>query len=143
MLRFTAPAFALLFVFSLAPLGHGEAGDRGERHRIVKQQKFRMIDRKAIRSDRRHIRRVVVRAAVSVKVDGGGRSFHRRHRQDNTYSGDVVIDVRKGVGQWSYGSYGADVVSVTVRSTVKIIDVGSLTINSACQMQAGVCVIRP
>lgn len=143
MLRFTGSALALLAAFSLVPLAYSAAGDRSERHRIVKHQKYRMIDRSANRFDRRHIRRVAARAVVVVKVEGGGRSLHRRHDQGNTYSGDVVIDVRNGVGQWSYGAYSSDTASVSVRPSAKIIDVGALMPNNACDMQAGVCVIRP
>ena len=142
MLRFTASALALLVAFSLVPVSASEAADRSERHRIVKHQKFRMIDRSASRFDRRHIRRVVAKAVVVVKVEGGSRSFHRRYRQGDTYSGDVIINVRNGVGQWSYGSVSS-IVTVSDKPRLKIIDVGTLKINSACQMQAGVCVIKP
>ena len=82
--------------------------------------------------DRRHHRslvRIVNRNVVVVNV--GGKSRHRHLRQGNTYSGDVAIDVRNGVGQWSYGSYSADAVTVTVTRApkVKIIDVGALKID--------------
>lgn len=143
MLRFAASALALVIAFSLLPLATAAAGNRSERHRIVKHQKFRMIDGRANRYDRRHVRRVVARAVVVVRVDGGGRSFHRRYRQGDTYSGDVIIDVRNGVGQWSYGSYSSSVVSIGIKPNLKIIDVGTLKVNNGCAMQAGVCVIRP
>jgi hypothetical protein len=141
MFRFAASAIALLVAFSVLPVASSEAGNRSERHRVAKHQKFRMIDRNANRFDRRHIRRVVARAVVKIRVDGGGRSIHRRYRQGDTYSGDVIINVRNGVGQWSYGAVTS--VSVTVAPRVKIIDVGAQKPNSACHMQAGVCVIKP
>ena len=143
MFRFTASALALLAAFSILPLSPSEAGDRNGRHRIVKHQTFRMIDRNTGRFDRRHVRRVVARAVVVVKVDGGGRWHHRRYRHGNTYSGAVVIDVRNGVGQWSYGSYSSDAASISVGPRVKIIDVSTLKPNNACAMQSGVCVIKP
>ena len=144
MLRFTASALALLVAFSLMPVAPSEAGSRNERHRIVKHQKYRMIDRSASRFDRRHLRRVSARAVVVVKVDGGRRSYHRRHRylRDNYY-GAAVMDGWNGIGPWSYNAYSSDIVYVTVRPSAKIIDVGTLKPNSACEMQAGVCVIKP
>jgi hypothetical protein len=140
MSKFTGSALALLVAFSILPLAQSEAGNRNERHRIMKHKTFRMVDRS---SHRRPVVRVVNRNVVVVRVDG--RSRHGHHRQGNTYSGDVVIDVRNCVGQWSYGAYSSDAATVTVTSapTVKIIDVGKLKADGACEMQAGVCVIRP
>ena len=142
MLRLIGSALALGAAFSLVPLAQSEAGDRSERHRIMKHNKFKMTDRSG-RRHHRNVVRVVNRNVVVVKVDGKNR--HRDRRPVNTYSGDVVIDVRNGVGQWSYGSYGLDVASasVVVVPKAKIIDVGTLKANGACEMQAGVCVIRP
>jgi hypothetical protein len=142
MSRLTGSALALFAAFSLIPLAESEAGDRGERHRIVKPMKFRMADRSGHRHHRSVVR-IVNRNVVVVAV--GGRNRHRLHRQRNSYSGDVVIDVRNGVGQWSYGSYSADAAAVTVTTgpTLKIIDVGAMKAGDACDMQAGVCVIRP
>jgi hypothetical protein len=142
MLKLTGSALALLVAFSLVPPAQSEAGNRNERHRIIKHNKFRMVQRSGQRHHRSLVR-VVNRNVVVVKV--GGTSRHRNYRPGNTYSGDVVIDVRNGVGQWSYGSYSADatIVSVTAAPKVKIIDVGTLKVNGACEMQAGVCVIKP
>jgi hypothetical protein len=142
MSKFTGSALALLVAFSILPLAQSEAGNRGERHRIIKHHKFKMVDRSGHRHHR-NIVRVVNRNVVIVKVDG--KSRHRYHRQGNTYSGDVVIDVRNGVGQWSYGYDSADAasISVTTGPKLKIINVGTLKADSACEMQAGVCVIRP
>jgi hypothetical protein len=142
MSKFTGPALALLVAFSLVPLAHSEAGNRSERHRIIKHKTFRMVDRSGHRH-RRSLVRVVNRNVVVVKVDGKNR--HHRYRPGNTYSGGVLIDIRNGVGQWSYGSYSSDAATVTVTSAprVKIIDVGALRADGACEMQAGVCVIRP
>ena len=139
MLKFAGSALALLVAFSILPPAQSEAASRHERHRIIKHKTFRMVDRSG---HRRPVVRIVNRNVVVVRVDGKNR--HRRH-QGNTYSGDVVIDVRNGVGQWSYGSYSTDAATVTVTSApkVKIIDVGTLKANGGCEMQAGVCVIRP
>ena len=141
MLKFAGSAFALLVAFSVLPLAQSQAGDRHERHRIIKHKTFRMVDRSGHRHHRAVVR-IVNRNVVVVKVDGKNR---HRHHQGNTYSGDVVIDVRNGVGQWSYGSYSSDAATVTVTGAprVKIIDVGTLKTNGVCEMQAGVCVIRP
>lgn len=142
MLKFTGSALALLVAFSIAPLAQSEAGNRNERHRIIKHHKFKMVDSSGHRH-RRNVVRVVNRNVVVVKVDGKNR--HRHNDQGNTYSGDVVIGVRNGVGQWSYGYEGSDTasISVTTAPKLKIIDVGTLKADSACDMQAGVCVIRP
>jgi hypothetical protein len=142
MLKFTGSALALLVAFSIAPLAQSEAGNRNERHRIIKHHKFKMVDRSGHRHHR-NVVRVVNRNVVVVKVDG--KSRHRRHHQSNTYSGDVVIGVRNGVGQWSYGYSNSDAasISVTTGPKLKIIDVGAMKADSACEMQAGVCVIRP
>jgi hypothetical protein len=143
MFRLTASALALVAAFSLIPIDRTEAGSRSERQRVVKQQTMKMIDRSA---QRRHPHRAAV---VVVKVDGDRKAVHRRHRSanayrpGNTYSGDVVIDVRPGVGQWSYGALSSSVVTVRVPSMAKIIDVKALGTNSSCQMQAGVCIIKP
>ena len=144
MLKFTGSALALLVAFSIVPLAQSEAGSRNERHRIIKHHTFKMVDRSGHRHHR-NVVRVINRNVVVVKVDGKNR---HHHHQRNSYSGDVVIDVRNGVGQWSYGSYeaySADAasVSVTTGPKLKIIDVGALKADSACEMQAGVCVIRP
>lgn len=138
MLRLTATALALVATFTLAPLGTSEAGAK-DGYRAGKHQTFRMNGRDA---ERRHVRRVVAKAVTIVRI-GGGKWHDRRSRQGNTYSGDVVIDVRNGVGQWSYGSLSSSVTTVRARSKAKIIDVSSLKANSACQMLAGVCLIKP
>lgn len=141
MLKLTGSALALLVAFSLVLPAASEAGNRNERHRIIKHNKIRMVDRSGHRH-RRSLVRVVNRNVVVVKVGGG--TLHRHHpKQGNTYSGDVVIDVRSGVGQWSYGSYAAAIVSAVTVPKAKIIDVGTLKANNACEMQAGVCVIKP
>ena len=142
MLKIIGSALALVVILSFVPLSQSEAGNRNERHRIMKHNKFKMADRSRQRLHR-SVFRVVNRNVVVVKVDG--RNHHHRHRQGDTYSGDVVIDVRNGVGQWSYGSYSAHPASVSVAAVpkAKIIDIGALKANGACEMQAGVCVIRP
>ena len=141
MLKFTGSALALLAAFSLMPIAQGEAG---ERHRIVKPNKFRMIDRSAVRHvhhDGRHVRRHAGRSVVVVKRDGDGHRHHRRHRHWNRYSEDVLIHVDNGIGPWSYVAF--DPYAVYVAPSAKIIDVETLKPDSACEMEAGVCVIRP
>lgn len=142
MSKFTASALALLVAFSLVPLAQSEAGNRSERHRIMKHNKFRMVQGNGHRH-RRSVVRIVNRNVVVVNVNGKNR--YRPHRQGDTYSGGVMIDVRNGVGQWSYGGYSSETASVVVTRAprLKIIDVGTLKADGACQMQAGVCVIRP
>jgi glutamate synthase domain-containing protein 3 len=142
MSKFAGSALALLVAFSIVPLTQSEAGDRSQRHRIMKHASFKMVDRSGHRH-RRNVVRIVNRNVVVVKV--AAKSRHRHDRPGNTYSGDVVIDVRGGAGQWSYGSYSSDgsSISVTTGPKMKIIDVGTLKADGACEMQAGVCVIRP
>lgn len=139
MLKFTGSALALLVAFSIVPLAHSEAGNRSERHRIIKHSKFRMVDRSGHR-DRRHVRRIVNRNVVVVKVNVNGRRHHRHHSYGDYYSGGIVIGSRNGVGQWSYS---LDATSIVAAPSAKIIDVGTLKPDSVCEMQAGVCVIKP
>lgn len=78
----------------------------------------------------------------SYRVTGGDRP------QANTYSGDVDVYSVPGVGTYSYGDasdygYSADSANDTRASTLKIIDVGDVKPNNGCDMQAGVCIIRP
>lgn len=140
MLRITGSALALLVAFSILPLATSDAGNRSGLHRIVKHQKFRMVS-DGRHHHRRHIR-VVNRSVIVVKVNADRYRHHGLHRQGNTYSGDVVINVQNGVGQWSYGTLGVERVA-DAAPMAKIIDVGALKPGSACDMQAGVCVIRP
>jgi hypothetical protein len=141
MLRLTGSALALLVAFSIVPLAASDAGHRSGQHRIVKHQKFRMVSDRHHRHHRRHIR-VVNRSVVVVNVNAAGRRHYGLHRQGDTYSGDVVIDVRSGVGQWSYGTLGVERMRVSTPSA-KIIDVGTMKPGNACKMQAGVCMIKP
>jgi hypothetical protein len=81
--------------------------------------------------------RVNNRIAVTV-VDGG-----RRHRiyRNNTYSGDVAVYYRHGVGSWSYGTVAAPESSLALHPNAKIIDLNGG--KTGCSMEKGVCVIRP
>ena len=141
MLRFTGLALALVAVFSLAPLAPGQAGDRSEKHQIKKQKSFEMRSRRADRHDRTRLR-IVNRNVVVLKV-GKDERRHRRPHAYGTYSGGVNIHWQNGVGQWSYGAMSAEVQSVTVAPSAKIIDAGAIKPGDICDMQAGVCVIRP
>jgi hypothetical protein len=142
MSRFTGTALALLLAFSIDPMAQVAAGDRNDGPRVVKHSKLKFADRKGNRHHRSTVR-IVNRNVVVVKADGKFRHAYRGYRQVNTYSGDVVIDVRNGVGQWSYGSFSADAVPAAAVPNAKIIDVDAITPNNGCDMQAGVCVIRP
>jgi hypothetical protein len=95
----------------------------------------------------RHYARVRVNTGnvVIINVDGDrayrlpvNRSFDR-----NTYSGDVDVYSVPGVGTYSYGEGSSDVVVKRSVPSAKIIDVKALKPNHACEMQAGVCVIKP
>jgi len=63
--------------------------------------------------------------------------------QRNTYSGDVDVYSVPGVGTYSYGEGSTEVLMTRSIPSAKIIDVKTLKPNQACEMQAGVCVIRP
>jgi hypothetical protein len=82
---------------------------------------------------------------VIINVDGN-RAYRlpvNRPAQRNTYSGDVDVYSVPGVGTYSYGEgYPEAVVTGSVPSAT-IIDVKQLKPNHACDMQAGVCVIKP
>jgi hypothetical protein len=140
MFRFTGSALAFLAAFSLAPVPSADAGSR-EGHRVVKHSSSRLGGRQVAHRGTQRIR-VVNRNVVVVKVDAGKRR-HKGFRSYGTYSGDVDISVRAGVGQWSYGTSSSLAVTEAAVPMVKIIDVGSLKANNACAMEAGVCVIRP
>lgn len=99
------------------------AGERFHRHHG--------ITRINIRTDVRVIdRRVTINA-----------NRHRVHRNVNTYSGDVAVYFRRGVGNWSYGVANAPANLVASAQSAKIIDLGSG--KNDCSMEKGVCVIRP
>lgn len=158
-------ALSLLAAISLLPLAAADAGDRHER-RIHKQQKYNKVRLRDINAesrrynngrftvsrlsahdrDRRHHRRYRIRVNNSaiVVINAGHPTSSRlsSYRTGaNTYIGTDVYSV-PGVGTYSYGDYSGTVVTTTVPSA-KIIDVSKLKANSACEMQAGVCVIKP
>lgn len=60
-----------------------------------------------------------------------------------TYSGDVDVYSVPGVGTYSYGEGSSDVVVTRRVPSATIIDVKTLKPNNGCEMQAGVCVIKP
>jgi len=85
---------------------------------------------------------------INVVGDRGYRLPVNGARNANTYSGDVDVYSVPGVGTYSYGdaiysSIGPDASTRPRASTLKIIDVGDIKPNNGCDMQAGVCVIRP
>jgi hypothetical protein len=82
---------------------------------------------------------------VIINVDGD-RSYRLpvyQRRDVNTYSGDVDTYSVPGVGTYSYGEGSSDVIVTRSVPSATIIDVKNLKPNNGCQMQAGVCVIRP
>lgn len=99
----------------------------------------------------RHHQRVRVNTSSVVIINVVGNRGYRMpvtsSRGANTYSGDVDVYSVPGVGTYSYGDAvyngGAEIPTSTQASSVKIIDVGAIKPNSGCDMQAGVCVIRP
>jgi hypothetical protein len=103
------------------------------------------------RLDRQRARiRVSTSSVVVINVvgDRGYRIPVNGARNANTYSGDVDIYSVPGVGTYSYGdaiysSIGPDASTRPRASSLKIIDVGDIKPNNGCDMQAGVCVIRP
>jgi hypothetical protein len=102
-----------------------DAGERMHRHhgaqRIVVRNTVRIIDR-------------------SRTINVLARQRHRR--QDvNTYSGDVAVYWRRGVGTWTYGSVGTPIETRAYVPNAKIIDLKSG--KNDCSMENGVCVIRP
>lgn len=140
MFRFTGSALAFLAAISLAHPPSAEAGSR-EGHRIVKHTSSRLGGREVAHRDRHRIR-IVNRSVVVVKLDTR-RHNRRSFSSYGTYSGDVDISVRAGVGQWSYGTSSTVAPVDAAAPTLKIIDVGRLKVSDACSMEAGVCVIRP
>lgn len=146
MLKLAGSALAIAAALTLIPLTATHAGDRNDSRRTVKQNSIRMVTRSVSndrRPDRRQVRRVVNRSVVIVNVNGGKSHHFRHHGPRNSYSGDVRIDFRDGVGQWSYGGFDAGVATVRTVPNAKVIDVDALDFSAACAMEAGVCVIRP
>lgn len=82
----------------------------------------------------------VIENRVTVNIDRS-RKRHRMHRGVNTYSGDVAVYYRRGVGSWSYGTFDAPASALTLHPNAKIIDLTSG--KNDCSMEKGVCVIRP
>lgn len=105
-----------------------DAGEHATRHRHV----IRHIN---IRTNVR-----IIENRVTVNVDRN-RGRHRMHRRANTYSGDVAVYYRRGVGTWSYGAYEAPARALTGHPNAKIIDLTRG--RNDCSMEKGVCVIRP
>ena len=143
MFKRTGSVLTLLAAISLLPLTPADAGDRRERHRIHKHHGIELNDRSVHNGHRHGHRRFQRRAVTIVKVNLGRKRHHRHRHGVNTYSGDVVVHSTQGVGTWSYGTASAIEAVIVTAPTAKIIDVGTLKPNSACEMQAGVCVIKP
>ena len=114
--------------------------------------RWRHHARNHFNDDHRHRGRVRVNTSnvvlINIVGDRGYRLPVRPSLSANTYSGSVDVYSVPGVGTYSYGDsvYNGDGLETTasaVASSVRIIDVGSLKPNGSCDMQAGVCVIRP
>ena len=122
--------------------------DRNHWHRYDRYR----YDRYHHNDGHRHRPRVRVNTGAVVVINVVGNRGYRMPvngtRDANTYSGDVDVYSVPGVGTYSYGDAvyntgGADIAASTPTSSVKIIDVGDVKPNNGCDMQAGVCVIRP
>jgi hypothetical protein len=115
--------------------------DRDRRNGFHRHYRHHYHDR-----NRYHARhRINTGNVVIINVDGD-RAYRlpvNRSVQRNTYSGDVDIYSVPGVGTYSYGEGSQDVVVTRGVPTATIIDVNALKPNHACEMQSGVCVIRP
>ena len=95
---------------------------------------------------RYHARYRVNTGNVVVISINGSRSHHlpiNPLHQRNTYSGDVDVYSIPGVGTYSYGAGSSEILTTGGVPSAKIIDVKALKPNAACDMQAGVCVIKP
>lgn len=136
MFKRSSILFALVAALAMSTVPvESQAGDRsGSRHRVVKIKHAKTVKI-------RYAPRTVIRRAI-VNVDLH-RGRHRLHRQVNTYSGNVAIYHRNGVGTWSYGTTSGTTVIADARPSLKIIDIDRLAGKNDCQMEAGVCVIRP
>ena len=110
----------------VAPAAAGEQVQRHQHHGVHKPGLHRIVVRN----------RVNIRQRVVIRVD----SHHRRHGSRDTYSGDVAIVSRPGIGTWSYGAARGTIVDVSLSSTVRIIDLTSG--KTDCAMEKGVCVMR-
>lgn len=82
----------------------------------------------------------IVNRNVTYNIERG-RHRQRAYRQVNTYSGDVAVYYRRGVGSWSYGNVDAPSNVNFVQPNAKIISLESG--KNDCSMEKGVCVIRP
>jgi hypothetical protein len=80
---------------------------------------------------------------ISVNGNRAHRQPVYRSKERNTYSGDVYVYSIPGVGTYSYGEGSSERVMTRSVPSAKIIDVKALKPNQACDMQAGVCVIKP
>jgi hypothetical protein len=91
---------------------------------------------------RHGIQRISIRNTVRVVERTTIHIGHRHHnRGGDSYSGDVAIYSRPGVGTWSYGTLSNAVDTPSLASSAKIIDLRSG--KNDCSMEMGVCVIRP
>lgn len=92
------------------------------------------------RHHERDFRRPLV--VVGIELPRAPRHHFRHHRSAGTYSGDVAVIRVRGLGSWSYGYVGQRQASALAIQNAKIIDVET-SAGAACDMQHGVCVIRP
>jgi hypothetical protein len=101
-------------------------------------------DRLSLHNHRHHaVKRIVVRTNVRVDNRIAVNIGPRRHRVHgaNTYSGDVAVYYRSGVGAWSYGTVSARTSRLAFHPNAKIIDLSGG--KTGCSMEKGVCVLRP
>jgi hypothetical protein len=129
LLRSKTLALMLGLLAGTAFVAPAVAGDHAQRHRhhgVYRPGLHRVVVRN----------RVNIRQQLVIRRE----SHHRRHGQRDTYSGDVAIVSRPGVGTWSYGAVQGTVVGVSLSGTVKILDLTSG--KTDCAMEKGVCVMR-
>jgi hypothetical protein len=118
-----AIAAALLMTAGAVEADAGAQGFHRNRHHTIK--------RISVRTN--------VRVGNRITINIGPRR-HRVHGV-NTYSGDVAVYYRRGVGEWSYGTVSVRTSRLAFHPNAKIIDLGSG--RNGCSMEKGVCVIRP
>jgi hypothetical protein len=89
------------------------------------------------------VKRIIVRTHVRfdsrIAVNIGPRRHHVRGV--DTYSGEVAVSYRSGVGAWSYGTASIRTNRLALQPNAKIVDVSGG--RTGCSMEKGVCVIRP
>lgn len=120
------------FLLTAALVSGANAADHRYRVHRIKHVSIRHLTiRNAVR---------VIDRGVAVNADRN-RPPHRRPGDVNTYSGDIAVYSRSGVGSWSYGTANTPTDLAETNLTVKVIDLSKG--GNDCSMEHGVCVIRP